>query len=152
MLADRADIRRFQATGLLLGSVVNFVFASVETLWLLAFLWGLNGAFQSTGFPPVAKGLVHWFGASERATKWTIWSSSHTAGTFLAGLLVAGLMRHYGWRAAFVVPGVIGIVTSLLLLKVVHDRPVALGLPPIEEHRNDPCRWSPPLPPATGGC
>ena len=74
VLADRADIRLFMATGLLGASIINLAFPYVGSLWLLSALWGLNGAFQSMGFPPVAKGLVHWFSSNERATKWTIWS------------------------------------------------------------------------------
>ena len=134
LLADRSNVRVFMAFGLLLSSIINIFFGFIQTLWLLTFFWGLNGAFQSMGFPPVARGLVHWFSSEERATKWTIWSSSHTAGTFFVGLLVAFLLKYVGWRSAFYVPGIIGVVTSLFLLNRLRDRPVSLGLPPIEEY------------------
>nr|HPQ81827.1 MFS transporter [bacterium] len=93
-----------------------------------------NGAFQSMGFPPVARGLVHWFSSEERATKWTIWSSSHTAGTFFVGILVAFLLKYAGWKSAFYVPGIIGVVTSLFLMNRLRDRPVSIGLPTIEDY------------------
>jgi len=94
------------------------------------------------GFPPIAKGLVHWFSPNERATKWTILSSSHTAGTFGVGLLVAGILNLYnkgivGWEAVFYIPGIIGCITALLLFITLRDRPVALGLPEVEDFRND---------------
>jgi MFS transporter, OPA family, sugar phosphate sensor protein UhpC len=137
-LADRSNIRFFMAAGLFFASVINLFFGFIETLWLLSFFWGLNGAFQSMGFPPVARGLVHWFSAKERATKWTIWSSSHTAGTFLIGIIVAFLIKYVGWRAAFYVPGIIGIFTSFYLANRLRDRPVSLGLPPIEDFKKSP--------------
>jgi len=137
-IADRANIRFFMATGLFCASLVNLVFGFLESLWLLAFFWGLNGAFQSMGFPPIAKGLVHWYSSNERATKWTIWSSSHTAGTFLIGILIAFFLKFFDWRSAFYIPGIIGVFTSLFLINRLRDRPVALGLPPVEDYRNDP--------------
>lgn len=137
-LADKSNIRIFMPFGLFCASVINILFASFESLWLLAFFWGLNGVFQSMGFPPVAKGLVHWFSPSERATKWTIWSSSHTLGTFLIGLLIGLLIKYFSWRSAFYIPGLIGILTSFYLFWSLRDRPVSLGLPPIEEYANDP--------------
>ncbi len=138
LLADRSSIRLFMPAGLALASITNILFSTTETLWLLALLWGLNGAFQSMGFPPVAKGLTSWFSASERATKWTLWSSSHTAGTFLIGILAAALMQHYGWRSAFLVPGVLGLITAVLLFFTLRDRPQSIGMPSIETYRNDP--------------
>ncbi len=136
LLADRSNIRTFMATGLFFASVINIIFGFLDTLWLLAFFWGLNGAFQSMGFPPVARGLVHWFSSEERGTKWTLWSSSHTAGTFFIGLIVAFLLKYVGWQSAFYIPGIIGIFTSLFLLNRLRDRPIAEDLPPIEKFHN----------------
>ncbi len=138
MLADRSNIRYFMATGLMLASIVNLFFGFLPTLPLLTAFWGLNGAFQSMGFPPVAKGLVHWYSAKERATLWTLWSSSHTAGTFLIGLLVAFLLKYVGWQSAFYIPGILGILTSIGIFMSLKDRPVSEGLPPIEQFSGEP--------------
>lgn len=94
------------------------------------------------GFPPIAKGLVHWFSPKERATKWTILSSSHTLGTFGIGVIVAGIINLYnkgvvGWEAVFYVPGIIGCIMALLLFITLRDRPSALGLPKIEDYKKD---------------
>lgn len=138
MLADKSNIRFFMAFGLFCSSICNLFFGFFETLWILLFFCGLNNAFQSMGFPPVARGLVQWYSAKHRATIWTIWSSSHTAGTFGIGLIVAFLLKHYGWQSAFFVPGIIGIVISFFLFNRLRDRPVAQGLPSVEEYSGDP--------------
>ncbi|NLO91813.1 MAG: MFS transporter [Elusimicrobia bacterium] len=138
IMADRSNLRYFMATGLLLSSVVNLFYASLSSVWLLAFFWGLNGFFQSMGFAPVARALVHWYSPKERATIWTLWGSSHTAGIFLVGILITGLIKFFSWKAAFYVPGVIGVLVSLWLINRLRDTPVAMGLPPIEKYRNDP--------------
>ncbi|MGW9687024.1 MFS transporter [Flagellimonas sp. 2504JD1-5] len=142
LLADRANIRTFMALGLFAASLVHLFIGYLDSLYLIVFFWGLNGAFQSMGFPPIAKGLVHWFSPKERATKWTILSSSHTAGTFGIGLLVAGIINLYnkgivGWEAVFYIPGVLGCLTACGLLVILRDRPVSLGLPTIEDYRKD---------------
>ena len=142
MFADRANIRMFMAIGLFLASIIHLFIGFLDSLYLIVFFWGLNGAFQSMGFPPIAKGLVHWFSPKERATKWTILSSSHTAGTFGVGLLVAGIINLYnkgivGWEAVFYIPGIIGCLTAIFLFITLRDRPVSLGLPEIEEFKKD---------------
>lgn len=152
VLADRCNIKSIMATGLLLSSLVNLAFPflpefqafvaksglTIPLIGLCAFAWGLNGVFQSMGFPPVAKGLVYWFSPSERATKWTLWSSSHTFGAFFVGVLISYLLKLEMWKMAFVIPAIMGISYSFVLLLTLKDKPATVGLAPIEEYRNDP--------------
>jgi sugar phosphate permease len=137
LLADRCNIRTFMAFGLIGSGAINLFFGFLPSLPLLAFFWGINGGLQSMGFPPVAKGLVYWFSPSERATKWTLWSSSHTVGTTLIGLLAGFCISVGYWRAAFYVPGVFGILTGVCLLFILTDKPSSVGLPAIEDYKND---------------
>jgi len=137
ILADKAGIRPFLVFGLFASSILNLIFGSLQTVWIMSFIWGLNGIFQSMGFPPVAKGLVAWYAPKERATLWTIWSSSHTAGTFFIGIIVAFLLNYFGWRSAFYVPGVLGLLTSIFLWNRLKDTPKSLGLPKIDKYKND---------------
>ncbi len=147
ILADKCNIRAVMALGLGLSSIINLTFAfipevsstlGVSATMLATFLWALNGAAQSMGFPPVAKGLVYWFSPSERATKWTLWSSSHTFGAFFVAQLISLLAYlKFGWKMAFIVPAIMGILYSAYMLKAMTDKPTTVGLPPIEKYRND---------------
>jgi len=137
IFADKCNIKTFMAFGLIGSSVINLFFGFLSSLPLLTFFWGVNGGLQSMGFPPVAKGLVYWFSPSERATKWTLWSSSHTIGTTLIGLLAACCIALGDWRAAFYVPGIIGLITGIGLLFTLTDKPSSLGLPPVDVYHND---------------
>jgi len=51
----------------------------------------------------------------------------------LAGFLVSS----YGWRYAFYVPAAIAIVCAFFLIWRLRDTPQSIGLPPIEEYRNE---------------
>ncbi|MDR1150181.1 MAG: MFS transporter [Clostridiales bacterium] len=153
MLSDRCNIRAFMALGLFLSSIVNIIFPFLPALsktlgislaLIASIFWGINGIFQSMGFPPVAKGLVYWFAPKERARKWTLWSTSHVLGAFLIGVIAAFLLGHQinilglnAWRLTFVIPGLIGIIYSFIILTSLTDKPQTVGLPPIEEYSND---------------
>ena len=148
IVADKCNIRSVMAVGLFISSLINIAFAflpqinslglPVSMTLLASFLWGLNGVAQSMGFPPVAKGLVYWFSPSERATKWTLWSSSHTFGAFFVAQLISLLaFLKFGWQSAFIAPAIIGIAYSIFMLTVMTDKPTSIGLPAIEVYRND---------------
>ena len=113
VVADKCNIRSVMAVGLFSSSIINILFAFLPQLksmglplsltFMASFLWGLNGVAQSMGFPPVAKGLVYWFSPSERATKWTLWSSSHTFGAFFVAQLISLLAwMKFGWQMSFI--------------------------------------------------
>lgn len=147
VVADKCNIRSVMAVGLFASSVINVLFAFIPQLvavlpisatMLASFLWGLNGAAQSMGFPPVAKGLVYWFSPSERATKWTLWSSSHTFGAFFVAQLISLLAwLKCGWQMSFIVPACMGIAYSVFMLYYMTDKPATVGLPAIEVYKND---------------
>ena len=152
VMADKCNIRSVMALGLFCSSLINLAFPflpqfqgwlsnmhiAIPLVGLAAFAWGLNGVFQSMGFPPVAKGLVYWFSPSERATKWTLWSSSHTFGAFFVGVLITYLLKFDLWRMAFIIPAIMGISYSIFLLFFLTDKPTTVGLPPIDGYKNDP--------------
>ena len=78
IIADNTNAKRILPTALFISALVNILFvvcahfvpAQISffglppvsiLLWLLAFFWGVNGWFQSMGFPPIAKNLSYWF-------------------------------------------------------------------------------------------
>ncbi|MBP3924396.1 MFS transporter [bacterium] len=154
VLADGSDVRKFLPTALIMTALANIAFAFAPSaihilglsakvsamilLWTLAFLWGVSGWFQSAGFPAVAKSLTYWYSNSERGTKWSLWSCSHQTGTFLSFIIAGHIASHYGWRAAFLVPGVLALLTALWLFDRLRDRPQSLGLPDVEKYREEP--------------
>lgn len=148
IVADKCNIRSVMAVGLFASSLINIAFALLPqinslglpvtmTMWA-SFLWGLNGVAQSLGFPPVAKGLVYWFSPSERATKWTLWSSSHTFGAFFVAQLISLLAwMKFGWQASFIAPAILGMAYSIFMIVYMTDKPACIGLPAIEVYRKD---------------
>lgn len=137
LAVDKCSIRFFLAFGLIGSSIINLFFAYLPTLPLLSFFWGLNGIFQSMGFTTCAKGLVHWFSQNERGTIWTLHSSSKMAGITGIGFLSTFFIATGHWKAVFYVPGILGLLVGAALLFVMTDKPECVGLPKIEDFRND---------------
>lgn len=132
-LADRVNPARFFATGLLVSALVNLAFGAAAGFAVFLFLWGVNGWVQSLGGPTSGTVLSAWFTKRERGTRYSIWSVSHNVGEGLTFVGTALLVDAIGWRGGFMGPGLLGIAAALILYRTMSDRPVALGLPPVEE-------------------
>ena len=137
-VSDRSDPRRFMAVGLLLTALCNFAFGASTNYHVHFWLWALNGFFQGMGWPPSGRVMGHWFSESERGLTFSIWNTSHNVGGGIAGFLAAWAVQRFGgWQYAFYVPGAIACVGAVYLFIRLRDTPQSVGLPPIEEYRND---------------
>ena len=137
IVSDKSNPRYFMSIGLILTGVFNIFFGLSSTFVLFALFWGLNGWFQGWGWPPCAKLLTHWYSQSERGSWWSIWNTSHNIGGALIPLFAAFLCQICGWRNALYGPGVIAILVGLFLMNRLRDTPRSLGLPTIEQYRDD---------------
>ena len=136
-LSDRANPRKFMATGLFLTGVINFAFGGIGIYWVHLLLWTLNGFVQGMGWPPCGRSLGHWYSLKERGSIFAVWNISHNIGGGIAGIMAAYAASNYGWEAAFYFPGAIALVGSAYLFWRLRDTPQSVGLPPIEEYNDD---------------
>jgi OPA family glycerol-3-phosphate transporter-like MFS transporter len=135
--SDRSNPRLFMPLGLLVTALCNFAFGAANSYHIHLALWALNGLAQSMGWAPCGRSLGHWYSVSERGTTFAFWNVAQNVGGGLTGLLVAYSTLLLGWRSAFYVPGVLALVCAVYLLIRLRDTPQSVGLPPIEEFRND---------------
>jgi glycerol-3-phosphate transporter len=136
ILADRANPRYFMAFGLLLSAIVNIVFGLSASLIVLVILWGMNGWFQSMGFPPGARLLSHWYSPSEYGRIWGLYGCSHQVGA-AAIIIIAGYAVTLGWQYVFILSALFAILAALFLFNRLRDVPETMGLPPVEAHTGD---------------
>jgi len=115
MLGDRIKPQNLILTGLLIATVINFVFpflASSPTL--MALLWGMNGFAQAMMWPPIVKILVanmddNLYSYAVVRVSWG--SSIGTIVVYLAAPLIIGLA---GWQGVFWFSGAIGAAITVL--------------------------------------
>lgn len=145
-ISDRSNARYFLPLGLALSAVCNLIVAFVPavsaSLAFFALVMFVNGWVQGMGWPPCGRVLVHWFSTNERGWKTAIWNTAHNVGGMAVGALAAlGLSLTGGsWRAAFWLPAVVALVVAAFAFIVIRDTPRSVGLPSIEEYRNDPAK------------
>ncbi len=146
MLSDRANARYFMPIGLALSAVMNLLIAFVPALsasiGIFAIVMFINGWFQGMGWPPSGRVLVHWFSTTERGWMTSIWNCAHNVGGAGVGLISAWALQSFAkddadWSPAFWAPA---LVVALIAFLLIRDRPEALGLPTIEEYRDDPAK------------
>ncbi len=149
-VSDRSNARTFLTLGLVLTALVNlmmgFIPALTSSVFIMFVMLFLNGWFQGMGWPPSGRVLVHWFSVSERGSKTAIWNVAHNVGgglmapIALMGIALTGTVSFgylKGYEGAFIYPALIALIIALISYLLVRDTPQSMGLPPIEQHRND---------------
>jgi OPA family glycerol-3-phosphate transporter-like MFS transporter len=90
------------------------------------------------GWPPSGRTMVHWFSITERGTKMSIWNVAHNVGASIMPILaIWGVELFTDWHAKFYFPGMIAIFVAIFIFILLRDRPKSIGLPSIEEWKND---------------
>ncbi|MCK4640839.1 MAG: MFS transporter [Candidatus Marinimicrobia bacterium] len=136
-VSDRSNVRRFMPFGLLMTAGLNLLFGATSTYGIHLGLWALNGFVQGMGWGPCGRSMGHWFSVRERGTVFSIWNTSHNVGGGIAGILAARAAAAWGWQNAFYVPAVVAIVGAIYLFWRLRDTPQSVGLPSIEEYKDD---------------
>ncbi len=126
-LADRSNVRRFMSTGLLCSALINLCLGFTNSFYVFAFLWGLNGWFQSMGAASGVVSLTRWFEPRKRGTYYGFWSASHNLGEALTFITIALLVSWLGWRYGMIGAGVIGLLGFGMMLTFMRDTPQSQG-------------------------
>ncbi|MCC6748933.1 MAG: MFS transporter [Deltaproteobacteria bacterium] len=132
-IADWVHLARFMATGLLLSAGANVLFGLSGSFLAFLVLWSFNGWFQSVGATTSGVTLASWFDPRELGTRYGVWSIAHSLGEGATFVGTAVLVHRAGWRWGFIGPGLVCLAVALVLYRTLADRPVALGLPPVQD-------------------
>lgn len=114
-LGDRLGARRMLAMGMLGCGIFAICFgASASPVWFVL-LFGLQGFFQSTGWPNNVKAVGPWFDEHVRGKVMGLWSTNYQVGGVVASAFAAFLLARYGWRSTFFLPGMLVIGLALFI-------------------------------------
>jgi MFS transporter, ACS family, glucarate transporter len=126
-LLDRFGSRRVYFVSLLLWSLLTaagglLAFSSaamaITLLFMLRFMVGLA---ESPAFPGNARIVAAWFPAQERGTASAVFNSAQYFATVLFAPLMGWITQSFGWPWTYGFMGGVGILVSLLWLRVIHD-------------------------------
>lgn len=75
------------------------------------------GFGESANWPAATKAVSEWFPAKERALATAFFDSGSSIGGALSPFVVLWIYFHWGWRPAFLVPGILGFIWLLVWRK-----------------------------------
>lgn len=137
-VSDRSNPRYFLAIGLIASGIVNIFFPLTSSITIMFILMLINGWFQGMGWPPCGRTITHLFSDRERGVKMSLWNTAHNVGGgLIATIAVLGVSIFHGWKGIFYLPAIIAIVIGILYMIFAKDTPQSVGLPPIEEYKDD---------------
>jgi ACS family hexuronate transporter-like MFS transporter len=115
-LIDRIGAKKGLGIAVGVWSVANALHGAMTNLpQLLAFRF-LLGIGEGACFPGAAKTVYEWFDKKERALANGIAIGGSAIGAVAAPPLTIWISNTYGWRAGFVLPGLIGVVWVIIWL------------------------------------
>lgn len=142
IFSDRSNPRYFMAAGLFLSLILMLIFGTnlvLNSVTLMLTLMFLNGWVQGMGGPAGARTMAHWYSNCERGTMMSVWGTAMNFGGGIIGPLVTvGIAIFGSWHSIFYFPAMLVLGAAVLVLLLVRDTPQSMGLPPVEEYKNDP--------------
>ncbi|MFT4251710.1 MAG: MFS transporter [Caulobacter sp.] len=124
-ILDVIGVRMGFAVSILVWSVSIAAHSLVRSLGLLALLRVTLGVSEAGNWPGAVKANALWFPPPERALAQGIFNSGAAIGAIVSAPLVALLFELMGWRATFLVVGVLGLLWLVPWLFVYRADPDA---------------------------
>jgi ACS family hexuronate transporter-like MFS transporter len=80
----------------------------------------LLGAGESANWPGASKAVSEWFPKRERGLAAAFYDSGSSVGGAIAPFLILPVYLRWGWRVAFVIPGLLGFLWLIVWRKMYH--------------------------------
>ncbi len=106
---DRLGTRRGFSVFIFAWSVAQMLHGLAIGKWSLGACRFLLGLAEPGNWPAAAKAVTEWFPATQRALGVGIFNAGSSLGSAIAPPMVAWLTYRYGWRAAFLFTGMLGL-------------------------------------------
>ncbi|HNQ88104.1 MAG TPA: MFS transporter [Verrucomicrobiota bacterium] len=132
-LGQRYGTRRMMTGALLCAAITNLLFSAADSYGVMLALWALNGYGQSAGWSLLVQTVANWNTSRRRGTVIGLISTCYTVGNVLSWLLAGTLCDAYGWRAAFLVPGLLVLPWIAVFATFLRDTPEEVGFPTVRD-------------------
>jgi ACS family hexuronate transporter-like MFS transporter len=130
-IIDRVGAKKGLAVAVGVWSVANAFHGLTTTLPQLIVSRFFLGMGEGACFPGAAKTVYDWFDKKERAFANGVAIGGSAIGAVIAPPLTIYLSEFYGWRAGFVIPGIIGILWVAVWLAIPWKKSAPLNAPAV---------------------
>ena len=137
-LSELLGPSKFIVGAVVLSAAANFLVATqeVDSVVVLAIIWGANGFFQSMGWTPGLAALTKWWPGKSRgfATGFlNAFTGFGQVAAYLAVLAAYLWFPQLGWKAGFIIPACFPLAVLAIYLLCVKTTPARAGLRDYEE-------------------
>jgi ACS family hexuronate transporter-like MFS transporter len=119
-LIDRVGTRRGLTISVIWYSVVSLLTSLANGIVSFGVFRFLLGAGESANWPGASKAVSEWFPKRERGLAAAFYDSGSSAGGAIAPFLILPVYFRWGWRVAFVIPGLLGFVWLFVWRRMYH--------------------------------
>jgi ACS family hexuronate transporter-like MFS transporter len=113
-LMDRIGTRRGLTLTVIWYSLVSMLTSLASGFYSFATFRFLLGAGESANWPAATKAVSEWFPKRERALATALFDSGSSMGGAVAPFIVLWIYFRWGWRPAFMIPGILGFLWLLV--------------------------------------
>ncbi len=132
-LGERFGARLLMTIAISGAAVTNILFSLSSSFETMLVLWAVNGYVQSAGWSLVIQTLSNWNTSERRGTLVGLISTCYQVGNVASWILAGFLCDSLGWRAAFMVPGLILVPVALVFVIGLRNRPEDADFPPVRD-------------------
>jgi ACS family hexuronate transporter-like MFS transporter len=119
-LIDRVGTRLGLTLSVTWYSVVSVLTSLAKGLSSFTVFRFLLGAGESANWPGASKAVSEWFPKRERGLATAFYDSGSSVGGAVAPFLILPVYFRWGWRVAFVIPGVLGFLWLIAWRRLYH--------------------------------
>ncbi len=117
---DRIGTRLGLTLSVIWYSVASMLTALARGWYSFAGFRFLLGAGESANWPGATKAVSEWFPKQERALATALFDSGSSIGGAIAPFIIVPIYLNWGWRPAFIIPGILGFFWLILWRRFYH--------------------------------
>src|SRR6201981_2397223 len=119
-LLDRIGTRRGLSLTVAFYSIISLLTSFAQGFRSFATFRFLLGAGESANWPAATKAVSEWFPKKERGLATAFFDSGSSVGAAIAPFIIFSIYFRWGWRPAFVLPGLLGLLWLMVWRRTYH--------------------------------
>lgn len=120
-LLDKIGVKWLNRVGTILWTVATFMTAAVSGLGLLLLARVILGVAEAPAFPAASKATGYWFPLSERGKATSAFDAAAKFSNVIGVPIVALAVTQGGWRAGFILTGILSLIFTLVWWALYND-------------------------------
>ncbi len=124
-LATKGRVKKFVAISIIAWSIAALLTGFVQNEWQLLAARFVLGLFEGALSPAVVTLITFWFPDKngERVKATSVFFTAVSAAGILTGPLAGTIIAFSDWRSLFIILGIVGILTAVLWIIFIAERP-----------------------------